>query len=87
MFLFFKEALHNVVKHARASQVRLRLEWRPALMRLEISDNGCGFDPESRFAGAGLSNMRHRAKALRAQLRIESAPGNGTRITLEAPLT
>ena len=87
VFLFFKEALHNVVKHARASQVRLRLEWRPALMRLEISDNGCGFDPESRFAGAGLSNMRHRAKALRAQLRIESAPGNGTRITLEAPLT
>jgi signal transduction histidine kinase len=87
VFLFFKESLHNVVKHARTSQVRLRLEWRPASLCLEISDDGCGFDPENRFAGAGLSNMRHRAKALRAQLHIQSGPGKGTRITLEAPLT
>ena len=86
LFLFWKEALHNVIRHARATHVALDLEWSPGRLRLSIADNGCGFHPQTHFAGAGLANMRHRAKALGAELQILSAPGEGTRIGLEVSL-
>ncbi len=80
------EALNNVVKHAAASQVSVRLEtlketlFLPPLLRLEISDNGCGFNPLTQPQGFGLRSMHERAAALGATLEIHSAPGQGTTV-------
>jgi signal transduction histidine kinase len=86
LFLFFKESLHNIARHSRAAHARIRLAWEPRKLLLLIEDDGCGFDAKARFAGSGLANMRHRAMALKALLRIDSAAGAGTRIELEVPL-
>lgn len=51
----------------------------------EVSDDGRGFDPEAR-AGIGLRSMRERTAALGGKLRIESEPGEGTRVRLRAPM-
>lgn len=79
-----KEALHNVLKHARASEVRLAVELRDGVLRLCVSDNGAGL-AESRHGGRGLANMRARVQALGGVLRIQSQPGQGTAI--EASVT
>jgi PAS domain S-box-containing protein len=82
-----QEALHNVVKHARSRRVRLSLTTENGLVRLEVSDDGVGFDPQARFAGRlGLSSMRERVEALQGTLEITSAPGRGTRLLATLPL-
>ncbi len=81
------EALQNVARHAQASRVRLRLTREGDQMRLSVEDDGLGFDvtqpaPRGRF---GLSIMRARAHRLGGELHIESAPGQGTRLSLTWP--
>ncbi len=83
LFLIVKEALNNVVRHARASEVRLQILISPAALDLLIADNGCGIEAKPGDALAdGLSNMRQRAKELDAKFQIESAPGAGTKISV-----
>jgi signal transduction histidine kinase len=80
-----QEALHNVVKHAGATTVRVRLTQSDGSVTLAISDNGKGFDPAGDFPGhLGLRSMRERALAAGGVLAIESTPGAGTtvRVTL-----
>lgn len=86
-FLFFKEAIRNAVHHSGASLVSIKLQAEPRVVSLCIEDNGCGFDVDSRFAGSGIANMRHRAKALNGQLEIDSKSGKGTRIKLVVSLS
>ena len=86
IYLFCKEALHNIRRHAGASHVSLRVS--PAAgggFTLEITDDGCGFDPVAPAAGHGLGNLRERAAVLKARLEIDSAPGRGTRLCLHVP--
>ena len=85
LYLFIKEVLHNTSSHARASQVSLHIKRNQGLMTVQISDDGCGFDPQTQSSGHGLSNLRERAATLRGELRIESGPSQGTRITLSLP--
>jgi signal transduction histidine kinase len=74
-----QEALNNVAKHAKASQVDIDLEHEGSAIRLRIRDDGMGFNPEETFAGHyGLSMMHERAKAAGAQLSVTSQPGHGT---------
>ncbi|MBU1357450.1 MAG: ATP-binding protein [Gammaproteobacteria bacterium] len=80
-----QEALTNVVKHARAGQVHLRLRQRDGTLRLEIEDDGSGFAPEPRRDGRGLLNMRARAHQLGGQLEIRNDT-RGTCIRLTVPL-
>jgi signal transduction histidine kinase len=85
-----QEALANVRKHARARSVAVRLEPDQGELRLEVVDDGRGF--ELAAAGApssprfGLATMRERAQSIGARLTIESTPGNGTRVSLRVPL-
>lgn len=77
------EALHNAVKHSRASTIWVRLNGGPSYCELEVRDDGVGFDPNHRPAGRlGLRSMRERAAKLGAILSIESATGSGTRVLL-----
>jgi signal transduction histidine kinase len=82
-----REALHNAAKHARASQVQLKLTHPPEGLVLEIQDDGVGFEPDIPRPGHyGLQSMRERAAELGAQLRIESGTGQGTTVHVVVPL-
>ncbi|HWH70920.1 MAG TPA: ATP-binding protein, partial [Candidatus Sulfotelmatobacter sp.] len=93
VFLAFKEALHNVVKHAQATEVRLSLDLLPEGFVLVVVDNGCGFDwqafktfapapsdPARQAAGNGLLNMQKRLEEIGGHCDWSTAPGEGTRV-------
>lgn len=81
-----REALRNIELHARARHVRLSLRREIGAAVLEISDDGAGFDPKAPTPGHfGVLGMRERAAAAGAAFTLDSAPGAGTRITVEAP--
>jgi signal transduction histidine kinase len=84
-FLIFKEALANIVRHARATRVELSLICGPDAVELAIADNGCGFDVGAGAGGMGLASMRERARSCRAVLEIHSESGRGTRVCLRSP--
>lgn len=84
--LFFKEALANVVRHSHATRVELGFRVANESLRLEILDNGIGFDPAHARRGIGLTSLRQRAAALHGRATIQSTSGRGTRVILEAPL-
>ncbi|HYG35931.1 MAG TPA: triple tyrosine motif-containing protein, partial [Clostridia bacterium] len=102
VFLAVKEALHNVVKHARATEVRLSLQLEPNGFTLVIADNGVGFhfcDPSLRStatlpaqglrlaSGQGLLNMRKRLEEIGGCCEWSTAPGEGTRVKLAVKTT
>lgn len=86
LFRVSQEALHNIVKHAQADQVQIYLRSDFDKVRLEISDNGKGFNPAQKFPGhLGLVSMHERITALNGTLQIESSPGKGTRLIATIP--
>lgn len=88
LFLVVKETLNNVVKHAAANTVQFKAEAEEKLLRLTIVDNGRGFAMGRERAGSdGLLNMQSRLKELGGKCSIESAPGEGTRVIFEVPLS
>jgi len=86
LFLFFREALHNIIRHARASQVNVQVDVAAGQFRLTINDDGVGITPDRMARPATLHALRQRADALAATLAIDSQPGSGTRLTLAVPL-
>jgi signal transduction histidine kinase len=86
LFLVVKEALNNVVRHARASEVHFRLTTSPQELEILVQDNGCGFQRPSDSASAdGLRNMRQRMEEIGGKIEIESHSGKGTRVSLFYP--
>ena len=83
-----QEALHNIAKHSRAKKIVVRLNGSDQHLRLEIYDDGIGFDLESArlAAGLGLISMRERIHLIGGEFDILSSPGNGTRITARVPV-
>lgn len=82
-----QEALHNTVKHAKATHARLTLETSASGLALEIADDGVGFDANARFDGhLGQHSMRERAESIGAHYDLETAPGAGTRIRVQLSL-
>jgi two-component system sensor histidine kinase NreB len=91
LFRIVQEALMNAGKHARASTVQVCLSCAEDAVLLVIEDDGTGFEVEqvqgpTRQSGLGLYGMRERAAVLGGTLTIDTAPGQGTRITLRGPL-
>jgi signal transduction histidine kinase len=86
VFLFFKETLANVVRHARARRVELRAQVVRGAFVLAVSDDGVGFDPAHAREGVGLKSLRERARDLHGQMTIQSTAGGGTTVTLRVPL-
>jgi len=85
LYLIYKEAVNNIVKYAGGTHVRINIDYVQRSFRLEVRDDGKGFEPDAIRKGNGLSNMRHRAKSLGGQLSIESGPGLGTCLILVFP--
>ena len=81
-----QEVLTNVLRHARASEFNVLLVFDSREIRLNLRDDGCGFDPKRRHEGFGLQGMRERAEGMGGQLSIESANGKGTMISIVLPL-
>jgi signal transduction histidine kinase len=79
------EALNNVVKHAAATRVTLRLTLEGECVRLKVMDDGRGFDPAQTRGGMGLRNIRERVARLDGQLTVISEPGAGTRLEAVIP--
>ena len=80
-----REAATNAVRHGGASTVSVRLSTQDGRLCLTVADDGTGFDPDNVRGGYGLRGMRERVEGLRGQLRVRSAPGEGTVIEVEVP--
>lgn len=87
VYRIFQEGLTNVSRHAEARTVRVRLSVSAGWLLLALHDDGRGFDAASPGGSAlGLLSMHERARELGGTLRIDSAPGRGTRLALRAPI-
>ena len=86
LYRLAQEALNNVLKHAHAGRIAVRLAVANGHASLQVADDGVGFDPSLQAADSfGLRGMRERAERLGGTLRIESSPGAGTRLQVDVP--
>ena len=95
LFRLVQEALHNTVKHAKASHIGVRLSSTSKTIQLSVQDDGVGFDARGTLArasvepnqdgGMGILTMRERVLDLAGQFRLESALGQGTRLEVTLP--
>jgi signal transduction histidine kinase len=84
LILMFKEALHNITRHAEATAVSLKLKQTADSLVLTLQDDGKGFDPTAVTGGMGLTNLRRRAEKHQGRVDIVSTP-QGTTLTLTFP--
>ncbi len=82
VMMTIKEALHNVIKHARATEVTVQVAFDGQWLELSITDNGCGFQSAAATPGNGLVNMRRRIRNIGGTCRVESQPGQGASVRL-----
>jgi signal transduction histidine kinase len=86
LFRVLQEALTNVSRHAEAREVGISLEAGPQEVRLEVVDDGKGFDVSRAGAGAGLRGIRERCAFLGGSAEVSSSPGAGTRVVVRLPV-
>jgi signal transduction histidine kinase len=90
LLMVAREAVYNAVRHAQAKEVRIKVHFAAASARIEVADDGCGFDPAAVVAleGAhfGLVGMRERVESLGGRFSVDSAVAKGTRIRAEFPI-
>ena len=93
IFSIVEEAVNNARKHAQSKQIQVKMRRHEEILTVVIEDNGIGFNLEKVVSqyeqgeSLGLINLRERAELVNGLLRIDTAPGEGTRITLNVPLT
>ncbi len=88
VFLIYKEVLNNIVRHAQAENVEILIDCRKSRLEMVIVDDGIGYNnlDEAFREGNGLRNLRMRAQALGANLKVRSAIGEGTQVHLTVPM-
>ena len=85
VLLYFKEALHNIMRHSGATHAEVSIGGDEKFFRLTVKDDGCGFNAAAPVSGAGVTGMKQRAQTLGGRLDIVTAPGAGTTLALEVP--
>ena len=85
-YLLYKEALNNASKYSQASKIHISIHYKNDTLLLGVADDGIGFCKDKIKEGSGLGNMSSRAQEMGGILKIDSKPGVGTTITLEAPI-
>jgi signal transduction histidine kinase len=90
LFRIAQEALNNIGKHARATEIEVNLSRKGRELLLSVSDNGIGFVPGGgkppSERGIGLGSMRERAEAVGGFADLRSSPGAGTKLVVNVPL-
>jgi signal transduction histidine kinase len=89
LLLVTREAVRNAVVHGAPSGIEVRLSFEPSAIRLDIHDDGCGFEPAPHLAASGhfgILGMRERMEQIGGSFDVASSPGSGTRITARLPL-
>lgn len=87
IFRVVQEALSNIARHAKATEVVVDVTREHDKVRFSVNDNGVGFQADRQATSLGLTGVRERARLIGAFLHIESAPGAGTSLRLEVPLS
>jgi len=88
LFRILQEILNNIMKHSKASEININLEYQDAILLLKVADNGIGFDLDNLSAnqiGMGLQNIQKRAGIIGGNVSINSSPGSGAIITVTTP--
>jgi signal transduction histidine kinase/ligand-binding sensor domain-containing protein len=85
--LVLKEAVHNIVRHSRCTEVAIVFCVEQGWLRLSVWDNGTGLNLETVDRGQGLRSMRQRAESLGGEIHVASTPGHGTSVDLKVPLS
>ena len=88
LFRVFENAMSNVLEHSKATEVTIRISIFDNILRLEIEDNGVGFQYKQSmlFTSKGLMFMQERIHLLDGNMQVETAPERGTKIILEIPI-
>jgi signal transduction histidine kinase len=86
VFLIFKEAVNNLVRHSACTKADVEFRIEKSSLLLKVSDNGNGFDADTADNGNGLASMRERAQNLGGKLVVITSPGTGTVLSLEIPV-
>ena len=86
LFRIFQESIHNILRHAEASLLEVRLTYGERSLSLVVHDNGKGFDPNYCTRGTGISNMIKRSELVGAAFSIDSRLGEGTMIRILLPI-
>ena len=93
IFRIVQESLNNIIKHARASEIRIELNYCDKELAIAIADNGVGFNRTrltqngKTYDGAGLQNMERRSRLINAHFTLQSLPAQGTKISLTIPFS
>jgi len=86
LFMFLKESLQNILKHAKCTRADIKFNYSNYVLRIEVSDDGNGFDIDQKFDGYGLKTMKYRAEELNGTLNISSSNDEGTKLILQIPI-
>lgn len=81
LYLIFKEAINNAIKHSNCTRITIDANIRNDVIEISINDNGNGFDEKSIRQGNGIKNIQNRAEQIKGKIKIRSAIGSGTNIT------
>ncbi len=82
IYRIIQELMHNILKHAQATEASLSLSWQETLLLIAVEDNGIGMEEQDK-TGIGLENTKRRIAALQGSLELESSPGAGTSVYME----
>jgi two-component system, NarL family, sensor histidine kinase UhpB len=86
LFRIVQEQIKNILKYSQAGKVEMALHIQNNWVRLEVKDDGVGFDPEKIKRGLGLSNIYERARLYDGEVRLCAAPGKGCTMVVSMPL-
>jgi signal transduction histidine kinase len=85
LFRIIQEQINNIIRHANADTIQIRLQSDAENIILLIDDNGKGFDPSNFKRGFGLTNITTRASLFNGQVKIDAAPGKGCSLSIAIP--
>lgn len=86
IFRISQELINNVIKHADANKIEIRLEMNKKVVIVSVKDNGRGFDTTNNFKGIGLQNIYQRVASMHGKVEINSIVGKGTKVSFEIPI-
>ncbi|MBY0476238.1 MAG: PAS domain S-box protein [Chitinophagaceae bacterium] len=86
LYRIVQEQINNIVKHAKATDIRVEFTKQENIIQLAVSDNGKGFDINTIKKGMGLDNIKNRAELQNGTAEIISQPGKGCRLTIQIPI-